>query len=128
MKAGREIEIQIFEKVFGQCAHDIEVKEWHWSGPHKNQIKDGTCKKCKRHFGDFGSPRGWDFPEYSREVDAAFTVLEKMSELGFNFVIAGIFDGQFGCGFTKDGRLGYSSPYYKTFPEAICVEALKALK
>ena len=110
----RELDAEIQKALGYEIVH-------HGEGAYYYIAPEGTCGSvCKNH--------EHMVPHYSSDPDCGWMLLEEMLSRGWNFVLAGLKEGEkFACGYTKEGKLEYSSPYYKTMAEAMCKEALRAL-
>jgi hypothetical protein len=145
-EAGRELDAEIAEKVFGckvkrpfnPAEHpDISQKEYE----HRRRWEQSYKCECPGHPHsiDDGDYYGTDIKEYSTDIAAAFEVVNELSKR-FHDRINGATDGfliqQFEQSLSPDRatyhvRLEYESNKYEasapTLPHAICLAALKAL-
>jgi len=71
--------------------------------------------------------KGWPVPEYSTDIKKAWSVVERMEELGFDYHLSTLYSGYLGhvCHFIKENL---DVDYFAgTVPLAICNAALKAV-
>jgi hypothetical protein len=123
MKAGRELDALIHEKIFGKCAHVLHA----FKKDNKNSwMSDYTyyrCKKCKdgTYSGLLYSEGKILCPQYSTNIADAWLVVEKMQEKGWLVSIRNF--PKWTC------EICFYDPiivYAETAPLAICLAALKA--
>lgn len=127
MKAGRELDALIAEKVMNECCHD-----WHECGPN---VWDYQCQKCGIKDSTFPhctlKTVGMDNP-YSTDIAAAWEVVEKLNKtLSSHYVNIRQGKDMGGCEVCVEHQYDHSLlsvSFGGTAPEAICLAALKAVE
>lgn len=118
MKAGRELDLIVAEKLFGLCVEDT------WSGK-KTPVSAMAVMEHARRFDRV--------PHYSTDIAAAWEVVKKLG------IIVCWYEGQWVSGTIEKYEMGFAgSNFYldgtfdcqsvsETAPHAICLTALKAI-
>lgn len=123
MKAGRELDALIAEKVMGLVLTcPVDPRFDHSVGTNR----DGTS--AKRNFCRWPDGKEWWIPFYSTSIADAWQVVEKMKEHGMHLLILSANDsGMVHCNFFK-GTAGEQNgiAMADTAPLAICKAALVA--
>jgi hypothetical protein len=102
MKAGRELDALIAEKVMGTNVFDFKGLPSYW---------DANIRR--------------DIPHYSTNIADAWLVVEKLVKQCYQFGLANESDGKYFCSLFFDGA-GTFEESAETAPLAICLAALKA--
>lgn len=138
MKAGRELDALIAEKVMGQ---DITLHDEHSWEPFMGEfipgLEEGGSKMCAHcfllWFNENDEPS--DTPcipslsEFSTDIAAAWTVLEKLREAKFSVTITGYWEGSTGKWWVNvmENVESAANTNADTAQLAICLAALEAV-
>lgn len=118
--AGRELDVLIAEKVMGWTWYKTGRGARMLCEPHHGQLADGSEP--------IANLATFSVPLYSSDIAAAWSIVEKMQELGWTFAIElfednGNYSAYFKNTQNRDRYVGNAD----TAPLAICLAALKAL-
>jgi hypothetical protein len=116
MKAGRDLDALVAEKVMG-----LEPKQ-----PDNVGYRRDTWVYAINDYDDNGPVYVVDCPEFSEDTSAAWSVLERMRELGW-YASLETGRGQDKCTLTRLGGDSERLATGETLPLAICLAALKAV-
>jgi len=124
MKAGRELDALVAEKVMGLAWDESRCRICGWG--LKGSV-DGGCvidNCCER---PAPMKRADEPGRYSTDIAIAWKVVEKLGEMDLSFAPDDR-DGTWDCSFGWDGSENNPTCVYApTAPEAICLSALKAV-
>jgi hypothetical protein len=128
MPEGREMDVLIFDRVFGKTAHIIsENDEWEFTGD-RDWLSTGQAYFIDKE--DNGN--AYELLRYSSNVFAAWKVVEEMCKRKYRYEIGGNFAG-LGNNYAAfdDQDWADRNPLYKSYgvdvPLAICRAALLAV-
>lgn len=110
LKAGRELDAEIAEKVMGLIVS--KNRKYCSSQANKNGGLAGIILES--------------VPDYSTSIADAFSVVEKMKADGWRFCLGVVAEGSAAV-FTKDDKFDGMADYHTTTPLAIVSAALKAV-
>jgi hypothetical protein len=116
MKAGYELDAVVAEKVMGWKKVGYSAGGGGFATPDNKR----WVFKIPR----YGVTQ--DIPEFSTRIAAAWTVVEKLQEMGFNFAIASIRPNPWVASISEE-NLKWGSSEAETVPMAICLAALEAV-
>lgn len=119
MKAGRELDAIIAEKVMG----GIGPKDPLWNGDVGVKRTVTRVTRVDPISGIVEVGESWEYPEYSTDIAAAWQVVDKMRAQGIGFGICDSITGDLWCAifYADYGCEGVAG----TAPHAICLAALQ---
>jgi hypothetical protein len=121
MKAGRELDALIHEKIFGKCGHVLAVYKKDNKNAWMDDYTNYRCKKCKTAtFRGLAYREGGTVcPNYSTKIEDAWLVVEKFPQID---ICMSKVDDKWNCFIEFADHMATA----ETAPLAICIAALKA--
>lgn len=128
LPAGRELDALVAEKVMGLCIERAwyDARGYRLPDPHDPEIPCHEIYYAPRGAANFGT---LEIPHYSRDIEAAWEVVEKLTER-FSVLVGQFHRGGTACKLTSweiDGEMIHANMLAEAAPLAICRAALKAV-
>lgn len=125
----RALDAQVAEKVFGlktQQRRDYDYIQERYVLEFFRERQPGARPQ---QVGLDGNPAWVEVPHFSSSIEAAFQVIDKMTQTKPTFVLERYPDGTWVCGTGDLDQAGARLKWFdaKTAPEAICLAALMAV-